>query len=119
MYSRKTLESSNCMGRSEMHSRNATGDEAILRIKEIELIAKLNNREGLEVRAEAEACDDMQRVADQAIVIQSLDRNSSILREVRAALTRVHEGSYGRCPECGDLISPKRATSMPLRLSTA
>jgi RNA polymerase-binding transcription factor len=90
-----------------------TGTEAILRAKESELVAELENREGLAAEAETEFCDQIQRAADRAIVIQALDRNSALLREVRAALARIGEGGYGQCLQCEDPISPKRLAAVP------
>jgi DnaK suppressor protein len=90
-----------------------TDCEAILRTKEAELMAGLRNREGLEAEPEAEFCDEIQRAADRALLIQALDRNSSLLREVRAALARIDDGNYGQCLQCEDPISPKRLAVVP------
>jgi hypothetical protein len=62
-----------------MRDWKPTGREAVLRTKEAELLAKLKNREGLEAEPEAEFFDEIQRAADRALVIQALDRNSSLL----------------------------------------
>ncbi len=96
-----------------MNDEKAKGGEAILRDKEIELIVELNHRECLEVGAEAESCDQIQRAAELAILIETMDRHSSLLREVRAALARVDDGSYGRCLRCEDPISSKRLAAVP------
>jgi DnaK suppressor protein len=90
-----------------------TDGEAVLRTKEAELMAGLKNREGLEAEPEAEFCDEIQRAADRALLIQTLDRSSSLLREVRAALARIHDGSYGQCLHCEEPISPKRLAAVP------
>lgn len=47
---------------------------------------------------------------------QVADRRASIRREVRAiqhALTHVDAGTYGKCEDCGDAISPKRLQALP------
>lgn len=87
--------------------------QSLLRAKESELAAELKNRDGLEAEAAPEFGDQIQRAADRAIVIQALDRNSGLLREVRAALARVDEGRYGRCLRCDEPISPKRLEALP------
>jgi len=84
-----------------------------LRAKEAEVRSELRNREGLAAEAEAETGDLIQRAADRAIVIQALDRNSALLREVEAALERIEQGAYGHCLACGEPISPKRLAAVP------
>lgn len=37
-----------------------------------------------------------------------MDRDSTLLREVKAALRRIHDGGFGVCVECERAISPKR-----------
>jgi DnaK suppressor protein len=88
-------------------------NETLLRAKESELLAELKNREGLETEAEPEFGDQIQRAADRAIVIDTLDRNSALLREVRAALDRIAERTYGRCLRCDESISVKRLAALP------
>ncbi|MFY9726321.1 MAG: TraR/DksA C4-type zinc finger protein [Bryobacteraceae bacterium] len=75
-------------------------------------MAGLKKREGL-AKPEPESCDEIQRATDRALVVQALDGNSSLLREVRAALARIHDGSYGQCLQCEDHISSKRVTAIP------
>src|SRR5664279_2956162 len=96
-----------------MNDRIPEGDEAILQNKEMELMVKLKNREGLEADTAADPGDAIQRAAELAILIEALDRNSSLLREVRAALARIDEGAYGRCLQCDDAISPQRLAAVP------
>lgn len=86
---------------------------AILQEKEAELVAGLQNREGLETQAEAEVGDQIQRAADRAVVILGLDRTSALLREVRAALRRLQDGTYGQCLQCQEEIGPKRLSAVP------
>lgn len=96
-----------------MHSVRRGDHQAILRAKERELIAALKKREGLATEIEAEFGDQIQRAADRAIVIDALDRNSTLLRQVRAALDRIEGGTYGDCLVCEEPISPKRLAAMP------
>jgi len=86
---------------------------AALQAKEAELIRGLNNRDGLATEAEPDFFDEIQRAADRALVIESLDRNSSLLRHVRAALARIADGSYGQCLRCEEDITPKRLAAVP------
>jgi RNA polymerase-binding transcription factor DksA len=36
------------------------------------------------------------------------------LRDIDSALGRIHRGSYGRCPRCGDTISVRRLSVLPM-----
>ena len=84
-----------------------------LQAKEAELICGLNNRDGLATEAEPDFFDEIQRAADRALLIESLYRNSSLLRHVRAALLRIADGSYGQCLRCEEDITPKRLAAVP------
>lgn len=96
-----------------MSSRPPAGHVTVLRAKEVELMAGLKNRDGLATEMEAEFGDQIQSALDRAIVIDALDRNSVLLREVRAALARVEDGTYGLCLGCEEPISAKRLAAVP------
>jgi len=51
--------------------------------------------------------------ADRELLIHTLDRESLRLREVRAALARMEEGSYGICLGCDQPIPTKRLDAVP------
>ncbi len=55
----------------------------------------------------------MQYATERELAIRNLDRDSSQLRNVRAALLRIEEGSSGVCMHCEDDISPKRLAAVP------
>ena len=38
----------------------------------------------------------------------------SALREIDAALRRIRQGNYGRCPRCGDALSVERLRALPM-----
>lgn len=86
---------------------------AALRAKAAELTAKLNNRDGLQMEIEPDVFDQIQSALDRALVIQVLDQSSALLREVRAAMERMNEGTYGRCLGCDETISRKRLSAAP------
>jgi RNA polymerase-binding transcription factor DksA len=44
----------------------------------------------------------------------TLEENSgNVLREIEAALTRIHDGTYGLCSACGKQIEPERLEHLP------
>lgn len=96
-----------------MICQQTEGNVAALRAKKAELMTGLQNREGLATEAEAESGDQIQRALDRALVIETLDRSSMLLREVQAALARVEDGSYGVCLRCEEPISAKRLAAVP------
>jgi DnaK suppressor protein len=42
------------------------------------------------------------------------DAARSALRDIDAALRRIQQGSYGRCPNCGDTMSTDRLRDLPM-----
>ena len=51
--------------------------------------------------------------------IRNLDRESNLLRNVRAALRRIDEGTFGVCVHCEEEISPKRIAAVRTWMSRA
>jgi|SRR5579862_970510 len=86
---------------------------AVLRAKEAELVSGLAHREGLATEAEADLFDEIQNAVDRALVVQVLDRSTALLRDVRRALKRIGDGTYGRCLRCDEEVNPKRLTALP------
>ncbi|MBM3784500.1 MAG: TraR/DksA family transcriptional regulator [Acidobacteria bacterium] len=85
----------------------------VLLAKEAELVGALRNREGIEIEKSPDALDEVQRAAERELAIRTLDRESSHLRSVRAALLRIEDGSFGVCLHCEEDISPKRLNAVP------
>lgn len=85
----------------------------ILVAKEVELVSALRNREGIEIEKSPDALDEVQRAAERELAIRTLDRESSLLRNVRAALIRVENESFGICLHCEEDISVKRLNAVP------
>jgi RNA polymerase-binding transcription factor DksA len=45
---------------------------------------------------------------------QALRRGlTSVLSDIRGALSKLERGTYGRCDSCGELISPQRLRALP------
>ena len=57
--------------------------------------------------------DEIQYASERDLAICNVDRDSSLLREVKAALQRIRAGSFGICIECEWAISPKRLDAVP------
>jgi DnaK suppressor protein len=87
--------------------------KAMLEAKRTELSAGLRNREDIAIEKTPDALDEVQLAGERELAIRNLDRDSNLLRNVRGALTRVADGSYGICLHCEEDIKPKRLDAVP------
>jgi len=85
----------------------------LLEAKQQELAKVLRNREGIAIEKSPDALDEVQHAAERELAIRNLDRESHLLRNVKAALQRIEDGSYGICVHCEEEISPKRLEAVP------
>lgn len=85
----------------------------ILEEKQAELEQFVRNREGIAIEKSPDALDEVQHATERELAIRNLDRESHLLRNVRAALRRIEEGSFGVCLHCEEDISPKRLAAVP------
>jgi DnaK suppressor protein len=87
--------------------------KAILEAKFKELSLGLRNREDIAIEKTPDALDEVQLAGERELAIRNLDRESSLLRNVKAALARIADGSYGICLHCEEEIKPKRLEAVP------
>ncbi|MCC6291272.1 MAG: TraR/DksA family transcriptional regulator [Bryobacterales bacterium] len=85
----------------------------ILETKKAELAHVLRNREAIAIEKSPDALDEVQHAAERELAIRNLDRESGLLRQVKLALTRIEDGSYGVCLHCEEEINPKRLAAVP------
>src|SRR3954470_6529681 len=85
----------------------------ILEAKQEELERVVRNRDAITIEKSADALDEVQNAAERELAIRNLDRESNLLRNVRAALRRIDDGSFGVCVHCDEEISPKRVAAVP------
>ena len=78
-----------------------------------ELSEVVRNREGIAIEKNADALDEVQHAAERELAIRNLDRESHMLRNVRGALRRMEEGTFGICVRCEEDINPKRLSAVP------
>jgi DnaK suppressor protein len=89
------------------------GLQAALERKAAELAVVLRNRDGIEIQKSADQMDEIQYASERDLAISAVDRDSGLLRQVKAALKRIHEGGYGSCIDCESAINPKRLAAVP------
>lgn len=87
--------------------------KAMLETKRTELSAGLRNREDIAIEKTPDALDEVQLAGERELAIRNLDRESNLLRNVKSALARVADGSYGVCLHCEEEIKPKRLEAVP------
>ena len=85
----------------------------VLETKQAELAQVLRNREGIAIEKSPDALDEVQNAAERELAIRNLDRESNLLRNVRGALHRIDEGTFGVCLHCEEDISIKRLHAVP------
>jgi DnaK suppressor protein len=85
----------------------------MLEAKQRELEKAVRDRDGIVIEKSPDALDEVQHAAERELAIRNLDRESHLLRNVRAALRRLNEGAYGVCLHCEEEINPKRLNAVP------
>ena len=85
----------------------------ILLARQAELELFVRNREGIAIEKSPDALDEVQHAAERELAIRNLDRESQLLRNVRGALRRIDEGTFGVCLHCEEDISAKRLAAVP------
>ena len=85
----------------------------ILGTKQSELTGSLRNRDEIVIEKAPDALDEVQLAGERELAIRNLDRDSNMLRQIRRALGRIEDGSYGVCLHCDEEISPKRIAAVP------
>ena len=92
------------------------GVQEILERKEADLDRELRKRDGIAIEKSADQMDEIQYATERELAMRTVDRESHLLRQVKAALARVHDGSFGACAECESAISPRRLVALPWAL---
>ncbi len=87
--------------------------KTILEEKRGELERIVRNRDGITIEKSADALDEVQHASERELAIRNLDRESNLLRNVRSALRRIEDESFGVCLHCEEDISPKRLNAVP------
>lgn len=87
--------------------------QVILRERVGELEGLLRHRDGITIERSADELEEIQQASERALAICNLDRESNQLRNARAALGRIKDGSFGTCQQCDEEISLKRLTAIP------
>jgi DnaK suppressor protein len=85
----------------------------ILETKQAELSGSLRNRDEIVIEKAPDALDEVQLAGERELAIRNLDRDSTMLRQIRRALARIEDGTFGTCLHCEEEISLKRMNAVP------
>lgn len=70
-----------------------SGFQEILERKEAELGRLLRRRDDIAIEKSADQMDEVQYASERDLAIRNVDRDPTLLRGVKAALSRIHDGS--------------------------
>ena len=85
----------------------------ILNARQSELSDGRRNREAVAIETSADELDRIQHAQERDFAMEALDRESLRSREIRAAMERVDNGSFGICLNCEEEISARRLAAVP------
>lgn len=96
-----------------MSKNNINEFRKVLETKQRELLAGTSDRDEILIQNAAEDFDRLQQQLNREVAIRNLDRESKLLKDVRGALHRMEDGSYGICLRCEEEIPNKRLQALP------
>lgn len=85
----------------------------MLEAKRKELLAGTSDREEILIENAAEEFDRLQQQMNREVAIRNLDRESKLLKDVEAAISRVDDDTFGICLRCEEEIPEKRLKAVP------
>jgi DnaK suppressor protein len=78
-----------------------------------EILASTGPREELAVERYADPVDQIQSETQRELASLQMEGRAQWAREIRAALERIGDGSYGACERCEGTIGEKRLDAVP------
>jgi DnaK suppressor protein len=78
-----------------------------------ELTEPTRKREDIAVEKTPDLIDEVQLTAQRELTLVGLNQAWRIGAQIRAALSRIEDGSYGICMHCEEEIKPKRLEAIP------
>jgi DnaK suppressor protein len=96
-----------------MTTNEVQGFRKALTARVAELERTTRQRDGITIERSAELMEEVQLASERGLAVSDLDRDCSQLRNARAALNRIQDGSFGICQRCDEDIHPKRLAAVP------
>jgi len=91
-------------------TRRRTAD---LQSRLTELLSAGSQREELHIDYEADPLDQVRSSTDREIAVHRVDQRARLIHDIRLALAKVEDHSYGTCEECEEPISRRRLDAIP------
>src|SRR5580704_6281473 len=85
----------------------------VLESKINEAVATTGLRDSIRIHQVADHIDMTQQAAEREIAMQNLHRGAALIRQLKSAIERLDDGSYGFCLHCEVPISSKRLKAVP------
>jgi DnaK suppressor protein len=85
----------------------------VLKSKMNEAAGTAGSRDSIRIHQVADPIDMTQQAAERELAMQNLHRGAALVRQLRSAMERIDDGSYGICLRCDEPISPKRLNAVP------
>jgi DnaK suppressor protein len=98
---------------NQMHSNQYAEFRSRLEQKATELTDTLRDRKAIAVERMPDVFDEGALAAERETSALALQSGTNLLRQLRAALQRMRDGSYGLCIGCEKEISLKRLRAVP------
>jgi len=96
------------MTRSQLSSFKKILEETLLELK-----PSFCKRDDIAIVRSADMLDEIQLAAARELATRNLERDARVSRDVRAALARIEDGSYGTCLNCEEEIVTRRLHALP------
>ena len=84
-----------------------------LETKNNELQSSSFDRDDIKIEKVADEFDRMQQQLIRELAISKIDRESTLLKSVKAAIARITDGTFGTCLRCEEQIAEKRLKALP------
>lgn len=87
--------------------------QALLIARGIELERRICHRDGIRIERTADQLEEIHKASEHALAVCNIDREFNQLRNIRAAILRIQEGSFGKCQQRNEDVHEKRLAAMP------
>jgi DnaK suppressor protein len=96
-----------------MTKNELNGFRKVLGVQEAESANAIRNSAAIAIEVNSDVLDQIQHSTERELELDRLERESNVLRDVRAALRRIDTEIFGFCLSCEDEISPKSLAAVP------
>jgi DnaK suppressor protein len=100
-------------GQKQMRKNEMNKFRKVLEGNAVELNSSSGHRDAIAIEATADELDRLVGATEREIAVRNFEAKSAKRREIRAALLRIREGTYGLCVECDEQISQARLAAVP------